>query len=283
MSLPLIVGVDGSEPSLRAVDWAADEAAQRQVPLRVVHGCLWERYEGTALAPELLASSGPATAEDIVAAAARRALRRHADLRVTTAVVPEEPEYVLVRESRNASAVIVGTRGRGALADALLGSVSLTVATHAHCPVVVLRGSHDNRAATGRHARIVVGVAAAPTAGVRFAYEEARRREVPLEAVRAWRCLARETADHPLLTGNPERLYEEQAAKELEAALADAPPEVTLHRRTAEGPARRVLLAASHEADRLVVGRRHPKRLGRVAHTVLHHSDCPVAIVPDTM
>lgn len=64
---------------------------------------------------------------------------------------------------------------------------------------------------------------------------------------------------------------------------ADAPPEVTLHRRTAEGPARRVLLAVSQEADLLVVGRHHSQRLGHVAHTVLHHSGCPVAIVPDTM
>lgn len=46
MELPLVVGVDGSEPSMRAVDWAADEAALRGVPLRLVYASLWERYEG---------------------------------------------------------------------------------------------------------------------------------------------------------------------------------------------------------------------------------------------
>jgi len=50
MELPLVVGVDGSEPSLRAVDWAADEAVLRGVELRAVYASLWERYEGTALA-----------------------------------------------------------------------------------------------------------------------------------------------------------------------------------------------------------------------------------------
>ncbi|WP_448316081.1 universal stress protein, partial [Streptomyces sp. CO7] len=57
MRLPLVVGVDGSEQSLGAVDWAADEAALRGLPLRLVHASLWERYEGPALAEEL---GGPA-------------------------------------------------------------------------------------------------------------------------------------------------------------------------------------------------------------------------------
>lgn len=283
--LPLVVGVDGSEPSLRALDWAADEAALHGVPLRVVHACLWERYEGAALAHDLGGPSGPVAAEDIVRAAMSRARRRHADLPVTTAVVREEPEYVLLRESRNASLVVVGNRGRSGLADALLGSVSLTAATRAHCPVAVIRGNHDNRATGRRHARIVVGVSDAPTTAVRVACEEAWRRDVVLEAVRTWRRPSHETVDHPLLTGSQGHGHEERAAEELEAALADAPPDVTVCRRVAEGHARRVLLAASNEADLLVIGRRRPgqlgPRLGRVAHTVLHHSGCPVMVVPD--
>ncbi|MEV5431712.1 universal stress protein [Streptomyces sp. NPDC052701] len=286
MYLPMVVGVDGSEASLKAVDWAADEAALHGVPLRIVHAYRWDRYEGAGLARELGKPLARVTSDDILIVATRRACRHHPDLAVTTEAVAEEPEYVLLREARNASAVIVGTRGRGELADLLLGSVSLTVATAADCPVIVIRGNHDNRAADGRHGRIVVGVADAPTAAVRFACEEARRRGAALGALRAWRCPTHDTADHPLLAGSAERLHEERAAKELEAALADAPADVTLRRHTVEGPARRVLLTASSEADLLVVGRRRPgqfgHRLGRVAHTVLHHAACPVAVVPDT-
>lgn len=285
MYLPMVVGVDGSESSLRAVDWAADEAALHGVPLRIVHAYRWDRYEGASLAREFGSPSGHVTCDDILVVAARRARRHHPDLAVTTEAMAEEPEYVLLREARNASAVIVGTRGRGELADLLLGSVSLTVATAADCPVVVIRGEHDNRSADGRHGRIVVGAADAPTAAVRFAYEEALRRGAALDAVRAWRCPAHDTADHPLLAGTPERLHEERAAKELEAALAGVPPDARLRPHTVEGPARRVLLTASQEADLLVVGRRRPgqfgHRLGRVAHTLLHHSACPVAVVPD--
>ncbi|AOR30405.1 universal stress protein [Streptomyces fodineus] len=287
MELPLVVGVDGSEPSLRAADWAADEAALRGLPLRVVYASLWERYEGTSLGEDLSKPSEQVMAEDIVEAAAHRAHSRQPDVKVTTDVLPEEPEYALVRESRTAAAMVVGSRGRSGLAEALLGSVSVTVAGHAHCPVVVLRGSHDNRAAPGRRGRIVLGIGDKPAdaAAVRFAAEEARRRGVRLEAVLAWRCPAHESTGHPLPAGEPARLHEEQAAEVLEAALRDIPAGVEVHRRTVEGHARQVLLDASADADLLVVGARRREghyglQLGRVAHAVLHHSACPVAVVP---
>ncbi|MCX5366256.1 universal stress protein [Streptomyces sp. NBC_00124] len=288
MDLPVVVGVDGSEPSLRAVDWAADEAVRRGAPLRLVYASLWERYEGARLAEDTGEPYERLRAEDIVGTAARRAHGRRPDLKISTEVSAEEPEYVLVRESRSASLLVTGTRGRSGIAEALLGSVSLTVAGHAHCPMIIVRGSHDNQARTGMRGRIVVGVAekAAGSAAVGFAYDEARRRGVPVEAVRAWRCPTHETTDHPLLAGEPARLHEQRAAEELEAALQDAPADVELHRRTVEGHTRTALVNASRDADLLVIGaRRHHRhfglQLGRVAHGVLHHSACPVAIVPE--
>lgn len=282
--LPVVVGVDGSEPSLRAVDWASDEAALRGLPLRLVYASLWERYEGAALAADLGKPSEEVSAEDIVDAAARRARSRHPDLTVDGDVVPEEPEYALVRESRAATVLVTGTRGRSGLAEALLGSVSLAVAGHAHCPMVVVRGNHDNQARSGRHGRIVVGVGERAT--MTFAFEEARRRGASLEAVRAWRCPAHETTDHPLLAGEPARLHAQQAAEVLDKALQEAPTDVETHRRTVEGHTRTVLVDASHDADLLVVGAKRRQghfglQLGRIAHGVLHHSACPVVIVPE--
>ncbi|TXS52520.1 universal stress protein [Streptomyces sp. uw30] len=282
MDLPIVVGVDGSEPSLRAVDWAADEAMLRGLPLRLVYAWLWERYEGDALAHDLGKPSEQVRAQDIVTTAARRAHRRQADVKVLTDSLPEEPEYVLVRESRNAALLVTGTRGRGGMAEALLGSVSLTVAGHAHCPMVVVRGGQDNAVRPG--GRIVVGVGEG--APVRFAFEEARLRGASVQAVRAWRSPARETTDHPLLAGAPARLHEQEAAQALEKALRGMPADVEVHRRVVEGHARTVLADASRDADLLIVGaRRRPRhfglQLGRVAHGVLHHSVCPVAVVPE--
>ncbi|WP_062643521.1 universal stress protein [Streptomyces maremycinicus] len=288
MNLPIVAGVDGSEPSLRAVDWAADECALRGAPLRLVYASLWERYEGESLAADVGRPSEQVTAEHIVRTAARRARARRPEVEVSTDVVPEEPEYALVHEGRDAAALVVGTRGRSGLVEMLLGSVSLTVAAHAACPVIVLRGSNDNRVSAATPGRIVVGIGGkgADSAAVRFAVREARLRQATLDAVRAWRCPAHESTDHPLLAGEPARLHEQHAVEALDEALKDVPAELDLRRRTVEGPARHVLSAASREADLLVVGaRRTPGhlglQLGRVAHGVLHHAACAVAVVPE--
>ncbi|MEV6113123.1 universal stress protein [Streptomyces sp. NPDC052109] len=298
MDLPIVVGVDGSEPGLRAVDWAADEAALRGASLRLVYASLWERYEGALLAQELGKPLEEVMARDVVGTAEDRALSRHPGLKLTTAVLPEEPEHGLVRESGAALAVVLGCRGRGRMAETLLGSVSLAVAGHAQCPVIVLRGRPDDPARAGIRGRIALGVGERPagSAAVRFAVQEASLRGVPLEAVRAWRRPAHATTGHrppdvvqsdPQLAGGPAPLPQQQRAAELlEEALRDAPADLKADRRTVEGHARDALITVSHEADLLVVGapRGHGHfglRLGRVAHGVLHHAGCPVAVVPE--
>ncbi|QLJ02199.1 universal stress protein [Streptomyces sp. NEAU-sy36] len=286
MDLPVVAGVDGSEESLRAVDRAADEAALRGAPLRLVYASLWERYEGSLIAQEVGKPVEEVMARDVMDAAERRAHQRRPGLVVTTAVLAEEPEFGLVNESSLARFVVLGCRGRSGVAELLLGSVSLSVAAHAHCPVIVLRGSPEEPAAPGRVVLGVAGKGACPAA-VRFAAEEAALRGVPLEAVRAWRRPAYTAAGHPQLSGRPARTPEEEAAGALEEALRqDLPDGLRVRRRTAEGPARDVLVAASRDAGLLVVGARRRTgrfglRLGRVAHGVLHHADCPVAVVPE--
>ncbi|MES9523567.1 universal stress protein [Streptomyces capoamus] len=289
VDLPIVVGVDGSEPSLRAVEWAADEAALRGASLRLVYASLWERYEGMSLAHDLGKPSEEVMADDIVETAERRARQRQPGVKVTTDVLPEEAEYGLIRESRGALAMVLGCRGRSGVTEALLGSVSLTVAGHAHCPVIVLRGSHDNRIRPEAPGRIVLGVAGKPadSAALRFAVEEALLRGVTLEAVRAWRRPLHEPRAHPLITGEPAHFEETLAAELVESALLAVPAGLQVRRRTIEGFARDALLAVSREADLLVVGarRRHGHfglQLGRVAHGVLHHAACPVAVVPES-
>ncbi|MFF7356413.1 universal stress protein [Streptomyces filipinensis] len=286
--LPIVVGVDGSEPSLRAVEWAADEAALRGASLRLVYASLWERYEGASMADDLGKPSEEVMAQDIAETAEWRARRRQPGVKITTDILPEEPEYSLIRESRSALAMVLGCRGRSGVTEALLGSVSVTVAGHAHCPVIVLRGSHDNQARSGAHGRIVLGVSEKPThsAAARFAIEEALLHGVPLEAVRAWRRPLHEARAHPLIVGEPAHLQERQAAETVEEALRDIPVGLQVHRRTIEGFARDALLAVAREADLLVVGARRREghfglQLGRVAHGVLHHAACPVAVVPE--
>ncbi|KUN24859.1 universal stress protein [Streptomyces antibioticus] len=288
MELPLVAGVDGSESSLLAVDWAVDEAARHGLPLRLVYASLWERYEGALPSTSPDRPSEQVMADNIVAGAAERAGRRHPEVKVSTEVIADEAVEALLREGYGASALVTGTRGRGELQGLLLGSVGLTVAARAHCPVIVVRGDRAGR--EGTHERILLGAGEPATSGeaVRFAFREAEARGCTLDVVRAWRCPEHETADHPLLAGHTAHEHTEQASAVLDAALHDAAadhPGVPVRRATVEGSARKVLLNRSAAADLVIIGARRRTghfglQLGRVGHALLHHADCPVAIVP---
>ncbi|WP_330342414.1 universal stress protein [Streptomyces sp. NBC_00557] len=288
MGLPLVVGVDGSDSSLAAVDWAVDEAARHGLPLHLVHASLWERYEGVQPSFSTDRPAEEVMAEHIVASCVERAQRRNPGVKVSGEALPEDAVSALLRTAPEAFALVTGSRGRGEIAGMLLGSVSLAVAARAVCPVVVIRGAEDNR--RGAYGRVVVGVgdASGGTGAVRFAVREAEVRGCALTAVRAWRNPSQEPVDHMLIADDAARLREERAATSLEDALREVVrehPEADVRRKAVEGAAHRILLQESGEADLIVVGaqRRHGHfglQLGRVGHTLLHHSDCPVAVVP---
>ena len=174
MTLPLVVGVDGSDGSLQALDWAVDEATRGGLPLRLVHASLWERYEGALPTLSRERSSETVLAEHVVASAAERVLRQNPDLRVSTEIVAAEAVPALLDEGRNAAALITGSRGRGELKGTLLGSVSLAVAARAHVPVVVVRG--DKAALTGSHGRVLLGPASRTPTVPRSTSPSSRRR-----------------------------------------------------------------------------------------------------------
>ncbi|MFG1664579.1 universal stress protein [Streptomyces sp. Y7] len=286
MTLPLVVGVDGSDASLPAVDWAVDEAARGERPLRLVYASLWERYEGAVPSTGRERPAERVPAEHIVAAAAERAALRRPDVRVTTGIISADPVDALLHEGNNAFALVTGERGRGELKGLLLGSVSLGVAARAHCPVIVVRG--DETGLAGVHEQVLFG-AGDPATGaqaVRFALREAEERGCALDAVRAWRCPALDGAS--AIADAPAHEHAERAAAQLDELLSEAVaehPGVLVRRATVEGPAHRILVERSATADLVVIGARHRHghfglQLGRVGHTLLHHAHCPVAVVP---
>jgi nucleotide-binding universal stress UspA family protein len=288
MELPLVVGIDGSDSSLLAVDWAVDEAARRGLPLRLVHASLWERYEGVRPSFGTDRPAEQVMAEHIVASCVERARLRNPEVKASGEVLPDDAVSALLQAGPEAFALVTGVRGRGQIAGLLLGSVSLAVAARAVCPVIVVRGAEPNR--QGVLGRVVVGVGdpTGSASAVRFAVREAEARGCDLTAVRAWRSPANEPVDHMLIADDAARLREERASAGIDDALREIEqehPRVDIHHQTVEGPAHHVLLDATAEADLVVVGalRRHGRfglQLGRVAHTLLHHSECPVAVIP---
>lgn len=270
VTIPLVVGVDGSESSLEAVDWAAGEAVRHGVPLHLLHAA--------AADPE---------ASDVVDAAGARAREVAPTVRLSGEVTHEDAACALVGTGRNAFALVLGSRGLGGLAGLLLGSVSLAVAARADCPVVVVRGTVEHRDA--RFGSVVVGVGAERSSGtaVRFALREAQVRHCRLVVVHAWSApLGAITT--PQAPSWPLEAHRRAPAQVLDDALCGAVDDcrdAPVSRRAVEGPARQALLDAAAEADLLIVGARrrlgHPGlQLGLVNHAALHHAPCPVAVVP---
>lgn len=139
----IVVGVDGSEQSRAALQWAYDEAAHHgasvtavmtweppTLPMSPPYGALTDadyptspRTEALALLDQLVADLDG----------------QRADVDVRTSVEEGHPAEVLIERSKEADLLVVGSRGHGGFAGMLLGSVSHHLVAHASCPVVVLR------------------------------------------------------------------------------------------------------------------------------------------------
>jgi nucleotide-binding universal stress UspA family protein len=134
----IVIGIDGSVESVAALSWGIEEARLRGRGLRVVYAfpALVSILGTTAhdYFPQV-EKEAAATFEQAMATAPAMD-----DLDVERSVLPGNPSEVLVDESRGASLLVLGYRGRGGFADMLLGSVTIHCVQRAHCPVVVVRG-----------------------------------------------------------------------------------------------------------------------------------------------
>ncbi|KOG35183.1 universal stress protein [Streptomyces resistomycificus] len=288
MTRPITAGVDGSEESLAALAWAAREAVRRRLALRVVHAWRFQPYEVIEAAdPEVQAG----WAKEAVGEAARTVTERHPELEVSTDVVAGGSVDALVAAAAEAEMLVLGSRGHGPVVGFLVGSVGQQVIVEAPRPVVLVRsGDKASGEAAGRE--IVVGQQGDPEDSaevLRFAFETAAARGASVRAVRAWTL-------PPVFAYSPGslRLLDEAGGlepyekKALSAALEpwrNRFPDVPVTEHVEMGSAGQVLLSVAGAAQLMVVGRRAHRtavgaRIGSVAHGVLHHAGCPVAVVP---
>ena len=280
----IVVGVDGSDSSRQALDWAVEEATRRHRPLQVL--CAWQSdYSEKTVAPvtrRIEEASGA-----IVEAAAAHARTESPGLEVATSTVHAQAASALIAVSRRADTVVVGARGVGAVTEALLGSTSMQLAAYASCPVVVVREHAGGRAAAAR--RVVVGVDGSETAAeaTGYAFEQASERGLGLTVVHTWNAnvytsgLAMSVLVEPWdeLVAEQERITDEATARWTEKF-----PTVDVRTQVTQGRAADVLVEASENGELVVVGSRgrggfRGLLLGSVSRSVLHRAHCPVAVV----
>ncbi len=138
----IVVGLDESEGSHRALEWAIEEAGLRDATLRAVHAVPSSQtyfpysavgFEDAQRRAEEAQQEAQQALDKLLAEATAGK-----DVTVERATPVGLPADELVRESRDAELLVVGSRGRGGFRGLLLGSVSQQVVQHAHCPVVVI-------------------------------------------------------------------------------------------------------------------------------------------------
>jgi nucleotide-binding universal stress UspA family protein len=287
MLKPIVAGTDGSEESLRAVEWAAAEAVLRKTRLRIVSvPALLPRMSADQAGQETVTGIITQAARDALADAAQRATEFEPGLLVDTGLLASgPPARVLLDQAAGAAMLVAGSRGAGGLAAMLLGSASRYLATRAPCPVAVVRAE-----TMAVHREVVVGIDDPDTsaAALEFAFEEAALRKARLLAVHAWLRFPPETGPDGMLaalrpgpldpSGLPAtgvRLDEVLAPWQEKYPAVEAGWEV-VHAQPA-----RVLASESARADLLVLGRhKDGPGVGSVTHAVLSHAHSPVVIVP---
>lgn len=265
----IVAGFDGSPDSEQALRWAVREAGARGTILTACLAC--PRDERTPAAETVARRHG----REMLTQVLRPAESRLGLDRVQPVVARGRAAQVLCDYSRTADMVVVGARGQDGLTGLRLGSVPWQLAGHADSPVIVIRGSW--LPVNQSPGPVVVGVdgSAASRATISFGFEEAALRGVPVYAVCA-------LADAPGSLGGFSRFEEE--FDDLMTVLEKEHPDVPALRHVTPGSPCQALLAAASGAQLVVIGARGRGgvtglHLGSVAHVMLHHAPCPVAVV----
>lgn len=276
----IVVGVDDSQGSDDALDWAADLAARARRSLTVLHTeappVPWSSvgYTGELTSLSALRESVLAAGAHVTDSALERLRARRPELDLAAITGTVDPRVSLVEASKQAHLLVLGSRGRGPIASLLLGSVSREVSRSAHCPVVVVRPGSDD---AGDHVLALIDGTPAGLEVIEFAVRHASAMALPLHVEHLlWTAYELD----PQLVEDARRLLAEACA-----GLGEKFPdvEVTSELRHFTNPEE--LIEAATDAALVVVGH-HPARLMHrilyrsVSAEVLEHASVPVAVVP---
>ena len=269
----VIVGVDASEGSLRAVRWAAQEAARRDTDLQLFHACVVDSTDEGRDEPDFLLEH----VYRRMHLAAKIARTASPGVEVETVVRRGLAVDLLLAESVHAPLVVLGSHGLGGLRGALIGSVALRVTAGAKCPVVVFRGRVDQRGP------VVVGVDSSPASAeaLHFAVDAAAARGVPLVVAHA----ARQRVPSIEPTFAAQQAEDRRELEELVAVSARKHPDLEITTRLVnDREPSRALMGVTPDAQLIVVGSRGRGPvvgglLGSTGNDLLAHASCPVAVV----
>ncbi|MDT0309953.1 universal stress protein [Streptomyces sp. DSM 44917] len=284
------LGLDGSDESAAAADWAAREALLRDLPLRVL---LVRAIPEPPVPPGPRRAALSAWAEDRTRTEAGRLSLRYPGLRTVREQPAGIPADVFAEVSAESELLVLGSRGLGSVRGFLAGSVAQATVARAHCPVVLVRAAGDppgGERGGGPGGDVLAGIdPLGPAADVlAFAFRAAELRGVPLRVLAAWQ-LPGPYGLYPGLDPGFTDAEAAECARRLSEAVApwrDKHPAVAVREIPVHGNAAERLVAEAATGVALVVAGRRTRRsrlgahIGPVAHGLMHHAPTPLAIVP---
>ena len=282
----VVVGVDGSHDSDHAVDWAAEHARNENRDLVLLHGVgapsstLGWMVSG-GIDPSEFLGELEAVGQAVLDAAAARVVQRDPAARLHCVVARLDPMGALLEASEHASVVVVGSRGHGPVATLLIGSVGAAVASHSHCPAVVVRPHHPGKVRRG--VLVAVDGSAGSPAVLEFAFRQASEKGLPLTVLHAeWEAYQ---SAHPMEPDDADYQGTALTLAEAMAGLGEKYPDVPVSKVLMRGTPKDAVLRYADTMNLVVLGHGHLDRVSRalfgsVALGVVERAGTVVAVVP---
>lgn len=282
----ILVGVDGSQASYKATWWAANYAKHAGLTLQIVCAYSLPSYAAVSFDASYTAmgddNAAHSDAQEILSKA--KAIADEQGVEAATLIVTGDPASVFVELSRNYNLIVIGNRGKGGLAERLLGTTSSSLPAYAYCPIVVVPYTDDDGKImhlSNTITRVAVG------------YDESgwglKALDLAAEFANLWNAqldvISAVTQASGLDNADEIASASEKAVSSHIDPLKDSYPELTVNKVIVAGNPVDALAKASYDHDVVVVGSRGRGGftgllLGSTSQGLLQHAVAPVYVVP---
>ncbi|KAB5606749.1 universal stress protein [Bifidobacterium jacchi] len=282
----ILVGVDGSHASYKATWWAANYAKHAGLTLQIVCAYSLPSYAAVSFDATYTAmgddNAAHSDAQDILSKA--KAIADEQGVEATTLIVTGDPASVFVELSRNYNLIVIGNRGKGGLAERLLGTTSSSLPAYAYCPIVVVPYTDDD--GNLMHLNNTITKVAVGSDESKWGLKAL---EIAAGFADAWDAELDVISAVPKMQGiDAEGSVMDSYMEDLNvriAPLAEQYPNLKIRRSVVPGPAVGALTKASYDHDVVVVGSRGRGGftgllLGSTSQGLLQHAVGPVYVVP---
>ena len=281
----ILVGVDGSHASYKATWWAANYAKHAGLTLQIVCAYSLPSYAAVSFDATYTAmgddNAAHSDAQEILSKA--KAIADEQGVEAATLIVTGDPASVFVELSRNYNLIVIGNRGKGGLAERLLGTTSSSLPAYAYCPIVVVPYTADD--GNLMHLNNTITKVAVGSDESKWGLKAL---EIAADFADAWGAELDVISAVPNMKGSEDEGVMASFKEDLDVRikpLEESHPNLTINKQIVPGPAVGALTKASYDHDVVVVGSRGRGGftgllLGSTSQGLLQHAVGPVYVVP---